>query len=982
VARLRHADPSKRMPPARSKQTVTEREIARIEEWIRNGGAYAAHWADIPPRRPEPPVVTNARWARDPIDHFALRRMRDAGLQPSEEASKETFLRRVSLALTGLPPTPEEIGAFAADATDGAHATVVDRLLASPRFGERMAQDWLDVARYADTYGYQADVARRVWPYRDWVIRAFRDNLPYDRFLTWQIAGDLLPNASEDQRLATAFCRLHRQTNEGGSVEEEYRVEYVADRTETVATAFLGMTLGCARCHDHKFDPLPQRDYYRLTAFFANIDESGLYSHFTRATPTPALDLPSPEQREDLARLERRVADAEHRREVLGSMQSAQQNGFRTWLGRAAAALERGEPTLSPIGRVGDYPLEDLAATGLRNRCDPTRSARAHDGPRSGAGVRGNGVVLSGDNSLTFPGVGAFRRTDAFTFALWLRVPTRYPRAVVLHRSRAWTDAGSQGYQLLVENGHLSWSLVHFWPGDAIAVRTVARLPVDRWVHVTVTYDGSSRAGGLHIYLDGSATPSTVVRDRLRHSITGGGELVLTLGQRFRDNGLAGGSVDELLVFNRCLTPVEVAELHTPGALAVALRVAAGKARSAAKDWVTDATRELHALYCATLDPTASAAAQQLQKARVELAKLRDSIPQIMTMRERSRPRPTHVLRRGGYDARGERVEPGTPGSLPPFPTELPRDRLGLARWMVDGGHPRTARVAVNRLWSLMFGRGLVATPEDFGSQGEPPSHPLLLDWLATEFVASGWNVQAMLRRIALSATFRQSSVNPRSRSLDPDNRLLARGPSRRLTAEMLRDQALFASGLLAERIGGPSVKPYQPPGLWKEKSGQTYVRSKGEGLYRRSLYTFWKRTSPPPSMLLFDASKREVCVVRRQETNTPLQALVLWNDPQLVEAARVLAERTLREAPSAAARIRLAFRRLATRAPTVAEVDVLRRLLDAQHEAFRADPAAARALLAVGDKRVGPKVDPAELAAFSTVCSTLLGHDAVVMVR
>ena len=967
LQRLRHPSPKKRMPPAKSKLRVSNAEIALIEQWIAQGGRYTKHWAFVPPQKTAPPAAARAGWDGDSIDRFVLAGLERQGLSPAPPATRPAWLRRVSFALTGIGPTPGETSAFVADDSQKAYSKVVDRLLASPRFGERMTQDWLDVARYADTYGYQSDVDRSVWPYRDWVIRAFNQNLRYDDFVTWQLAGDLLPNPTRDQRLATAFCRLHRQTNEGGSVEEEYRVEYVSDRTETAATAFLGLTIGCAQCHDHKFDPIKQADFYRMSAFFDNIDESGLYSHFTRAVPTPTLLLTNDAQRRHMNKLRGQIRDSEA---ALRKLRRSRGEAFSKWIVSSASKTK----TLIP-GRIGHYTLDDLGS-GLANRVDPKnkkQNARASGGPKQVSGVKGQAVLLDGENNLNFP-VGRFRRTDAFTIALWLRVPERMKRAVVFHRSRAWTDSGSQGYQLLLEDGRLSASLIHFWPGNAIRVRSVEPMPVGEWVHVAMTYDGSSKATGLRIYENGERVPVSTIRDNLYKSI---GNNRLTIGQRFRDNGLKGGSVDEFQVFSRELSRLEIADLHGEGELAarIAIGIKHGRGRK-------DSDPRLYEYYLANSDTAMRETRRTLKIRRVELAKMRDSVPEIMTMRERPEPRSTYVLERGSYEARGQRVKPGTPASLLPFPKDQPRNRLGLARWLTHPDHPLTARVAVNRLWHIVFGRGIVPTLENFGSQGDAPSHPKLLDCLALEFIESGWDVKAMLGRIVLTATYRQASRGSRGRVTDPENTMFSRGPSMRLAAEMLRDHALHAGGLLVEKIGGPSVKPYQPPGLWKEKSGRVYRADKGDGLFRRSLYTFWKRTSPPPSMMIFDAAKRDVCVARRQVTNTPLQALVLLNDPQCVEASRLLATRVIREEKTVDARIRAAFRHLASRAPTDREMAVLERLLARQFEKFKADPEAATAFLTVGSRPVDKGVNKPILAAYAVVCSTILNYDAAVVVR
>jgi hypothetical protein len=948
VARVSHADAGERMPPPASKLELAADEIALLVRWIDGGAPYAPHWALVPPRRLEPDARGDSPWVRDPLDAHIGNALAAAGLAPAEPVDRATWLRRVSYDLTGLPPSLAELDAFLADGADGAYERQVERLLASPRHAERMATIWLDAARYADTYGYQADVERAVWPWRDWVLSAFEENLPYDQFLTWQLAGDLLPDATEEQRLATAFNRLHRQTNEGGSTEEEYRVEYVADRVDTLGEAVLGLTLGCARCHDHKFDPLTQREYYGLFAFFDDIDESGLYSHFTSAVPTPALDLATDAQRAELAQLE-------------DALQEAQRALARL---RPEPAPPAAEGSSAPQRDLqGRFSCETLEGRVLVNDAAPEHPGSAAEPLAHVAGRHGMALEFTGDDPATFGGIGAFRRSDPFTIGVDLWLPESYERAVVLHRSRAWHDAGSRGYELLVERGRASAALIHFWPGDALRVVAREPLPVRAWVHVTLTYDGSSRAAGLALYVDGEPVETEVVRDCLGRQIVGGGEGALTLGERFRDNGFKHGRMDELCVFARELAPGEVARLALGDA------APPWTAEQAAEAW----RREHSEAYRAALEVLRSA-----RRARDDA---RDRVPQIMTMRDLPEPRTAYVLQRGHYAERRAEVEPGTPASLGVLPPGPTHDRLDLARWLTRPGHPLTARVEVNRLWQLCFGTGLVATPEDFGSQGSPPSHPALLDDLALDFVASGWDRRALLTRFVLSATYRQASApSAAARERDPENRLLSHMPRKRLSAEMLRDGALFQAGLLVERRGGPPARPYQPPGLWKEKSGQTYVPDEGEGLWRRSLYTIWKRTSPPPSMMLFDAAKRDVCVVRRQATSSPLQALVLWNDPQFVEAARKLGERMLREGGATPAeQVAFAFRLMTSRAPDAAELRILVALADDQAAAFAADPAAADALLAVGRAPRDAALDPVHVATCAVVAQALLSFDAAL---
>jgi hypothetical protein len=968
IRRITASDENERMPPRSLGRSLSPEEIGLLKRWVEQGADWQAHWAFLKPSASQTPAVSRPGWAQNPLDRFVLARLQLEQLTPSPVASRERLIRRITLDLTGLPPTPVEVDAFLADASPDAYDRVVERLLASPRFGERMAVDWLDLARYADTYGYQADVYRAMWAWRDWVVQAFNSDLPYDRFVTWQLAGDLLPHAGRTQILATAFNRNHRQTNEGGSIEEEFRTEYVADRTNTVGTAFLGLTLECARCHNHKYDPISQKEYYQLFSFFNNIDESGLYSHFTDAIPTPTLPLSTTGQISAIEASDAKIQRAEKELEVLAVERLP---AFEAWLHSPGRKLAR-----VPGGLIGDFPFESIVDGKLANRANPDKPGRAVENPQLVPGRVGKAMRLSGENSATLP-LGNFDRFEPFSLVLWINTPDSKDRAVILHRSMAWTDAGSRGYQLLIEEGKLSAGLIHFWPGNALAVCASDPLPLNRWVHVVITYDGSSRAGGLILYVDGRAARSSVIRDHLTKQITGGGNDHLTIGQRFRDRGFKNGLVDDVMVFDRALTPLEVRQLFDPGS--ISRLVTTDPARLTALE-----RRDLQAYYLATADAMVRKQMAALRELRRQRSALVDVVPEIMVMKEMSQPRATYVLKRGAYDAPGERVEPGTPSSLMPFSRALPRTRLGLARWLTSPEHPLTARVAVNRLWQALFGRGIVATPEDFGSQGQLPSHPELLDWLAQELIRSGWDIKHVVRLLVTSATYRQNSdASHALQAKDPDNLLLARGPRFRLPAEMIRDVALAASGLLAGRLGGPPVKPYQPPGLWEEKSGLTYERDRGAGSHRRSLYSFWKRTSPPPAMLTFDATTREVCAVKRQTTATPLQALVLLNDPQFIEAARVLAQRAMAEGGEhLSGRITFIVRSLTGRRPSARELTILEGLYHDQINEFRSNRSEAGKLLAVGDAPFHSGLDATQCAALTVLAQTMLNHDETVMKR
>ena len=980
IRRIFTTDDDDRMPPPESHLTLSASEKALLQRWVLEGADYRPHWSLVPVHAVAVPRLRDGTAPANPIDAFVRTRLEAEGYTPAPQAPLEIVVRRLALNLTGLPPAPADVDAFLADRSADAYPRLVEQYLASPAYGERMAMDWLDLARYADTYGYQADVDRDMSAYRDWVIGAFNRNLPYDQFLTWQLAGDLLPNPTREQRVATAFNRLHRQTNEGGSIEAEFRTEYVVDRVNTFSTAMLGLTMECARCHDHKFDAITQRDYYSMFAFFNSIDESGLYSHYTNATPSPSLLLWTPGKETQHNLLTARIAAAEARLEaVVRSSRPA----FSTWLKDAPLFAGRRdlEGRAPPSGRGASreislpVPIARLEFNAVDGETTPDRvsaiSAQLQDGPVLVQEGPIGALRFSGDNQVVHPGVREFSRTDPFSLSLRLKPTAEQDRAIVVHQSRAWSDAGSRGFELTLDRGRPFFGLIHFWPGNAVAVRAKEGLPVNEWSRLAVTYDGSSRAAGIRLYLDGRRLETDVVRDHLYKDIGYGPAMgdrasekhPFTIGARFRDSGFKEGLIDDVQVFDTCLTAAEVA---------AAVR----------RDRRDPAAFE-H--FLAREHPPYISAVRALRQLRAEENALVSSVPEIMVMEEMRQPRPAHRLKRGAYDAPEEIVRRDTPASLPPFPRAQPRNRLGLARWLTHRTNPLAARVVVNRIWRMHFGRGLVATPEDFGSQGKLPSHPELLDWLAGRLMDGGWDVKALHRLIVTSETFRQSSEGAgEGARRDPDNELLARGPRTRLMAEQIRDSALAASGLLNRTVGGPSVKPYQPAGLWEQSgTGKTYKQDTGDALYRRSLYTFWRRTSPPPSMSTFDAVSREVCTARRDVTATPLQSLVLLNDPQFVEAARVLAAQLLtRFRSDETARHREAFRALIGRPPDGTESRILARLFAEQRDLFARNRDEAAKLLAVGESKSDDTLPRVELAATTIVVNAIMNFDEFVMVR
>ena len=990
--RISADDEQERMPPKKAGRPLTDRQIALVRRWIEQGAKWQKHWSLLPPTKAAPPKVTNRSWPRNGIDHFILDRLEHEGLAPAPEADRVPLLRRVTLDLTGLPPTPAEVDAFLADTSPYAYETVVDRLLASPHYGERLAIPWLDAARYADTNGYQTDGERVMWRWRDWVIDAYNRNLPFDQFTVAQLAGDLLPppsplplspsegergrgeGATLEQKIATGFNRNHRGNSEGGIIPEEYAVEYVVDRVETTATVWLGLTLGCARCHDHKYDPLKQKEFYQVFAYFNNVPEKGRALKYGNSPPY--VKAPTPIQQERLRKLEQDLAAAEDRWVRLGPELTAAQTEWEK-------SVDRGTVGTWSItrGLTAAYDL-DGSTTGQasRERQRPERvvEGKFRDGePQYAPGRVGQAAVFDGKRYLDAGDVAGFGFYDQFSCAAWIH-PSAGQGGTVL--SRMTDDDQADGYSLVLRNGKLQVNLVKRWLDDAIRVETERTLPAEEWHHVAVTYDGSRVAAGVKVYVDGKEEKLRVVLDELNQNfatkeplrIGGGGGL----------KGRFHGRINQVRIYERILDGEEAAILAVTDAVADLLTLPAAKRNRAQAD-------KLRACFLDRYAPVAIRQAQEqvlsLQRQKVEFA---ESIPTCMVMEEMPVPRTTHLLIRGAYDRPGEVVTPGVPGSLltpvayAPGSPGVPNNRLGFARWLVDRGNPLTARVAVNRFWQMYFGTGLVKSVGDFGSQGEWPSHPELLDWLACEFMASGWDMKALQRLIVTSSTYRQSSrLTPALLQRDPENRLLGRGPRFRLPATTIRDQALAASGLLAAKVGGPSVRPYQPEGLVKELTGtEDYKQDHGANLYRRSLYTFWKRTVAPPAMVTFDAAGRETCVVRETRTNTPLQALTLMNDIAFVEAARNLAQRVLVEAGATPEeRLALAFRLVLARRPGAAEMRVLREGLEQHLADYRKDRDAARKLISQGESRPDGKLDAAELAAYTTVAGLILNLDEAI---
>ncbi len=959
LIRIFSDDEEEIMPPPDAHRELSDAQRTLIKNWIKQGAEYEPHWAFVaPPDRIPIPETADKTWPKNPIDHFILSRLENEKLKPSSAAPPERWLRRVTYDLTGLPPTQPEIDAFLADRTPTATETVVDRLLASPRFGERMATPWLDVARYADSFGYQADIGTEAWPYRDWVISAFNVNMPFDEFITEQLAGDLLTNPSRDQRLATAFNRIHRKTNEGGSVPEEFRQDGISDRVHTVGTAFMGLTFECSRCHDHKFDPITAKDYYSLGAFFNSIEEAGLVQggeDGSSVLPQPALQLPTGDQETKLASHRSNMVSAEA---ALADFIKTAEPEFQSWL---TSDKQFPTPDLAAL-----FHFDENSGDCLKNEIDPKKPAET-GGNTLAPGKSGNGILADGDNLTKLPDLGIAHADQPFSLSLWLKPAQVHERAVVFANSSSF-DLPFSGYELLLEDNRLTWTLHRELPGCAASVSSKTKIPANEWTHITVTNDGSRKAAGLKIFIDGQPAETTIASDNLTRDFQIGD--ALNFMARGRDVGLKNGMVDEVAIHLRAITAVEVTALFS------------GKPISASSD-----TTLLREYYFSAVNPSARDLTNKLNAARAAYRTEERQVREIVTMRESAAPVPAYILVRGDYTSIGEKVGRETPAWLTPFPADQPRNRLGFAKWLTSPNHPLTARVTINRIWQEIFGTGIVATSDNFGLQGAQPSHPALLDWLARDFMAHGWDQKRAIRQMVLSATYAQdSTTSPELRERDPANSLLARGPSRRLTAEMLRDSALALSGLLSEKIGGEPAMPYQAPGsMWSVLNNflPEYKQDSGEGLYRRSLYTFWRRTTTPPNMMIFDTSTRDVCATRRQVTNTPLQPLVMLNDPQFVEAARKLGERILKNGGSTdESRAHWAYREVLGKSPAPAHLTILLALITEQRDFFKSKSSNAEALLQIGESKLDTALDPIEAATFTILAQSLLNLDANITLR
>ncbi|MFN9222412.1 MAG: DUF1553 domain-containing protein [Planctomyces sp.] len=977
LQRIHATDSDEIMPPPEFRKPLSDRQKSVLQNWIRQGAHYADHWAFIPPQRPPLPAVRPSNWPVSDVDLFVLHRLQQEGLQPAAPAPPLMWLRRASLDLTGISPSPAEQQQFLDEVRQQglltAKSLAADRMLQSDRCAERLAMQWLDAARYADTNGYNNDEMRTMWPWRDWVIEAFRSGMPWDQFLIEQLAGDLLPEATVSQKVATGFIRNHVLTTEGGVIEDEYHWEYVADRIHTTSTVFLGLSLQCARCHDHKYDPFSQRDYYRLAGFFNNVPDR-IVSYSQGRMAEPLLKVPSKAQTAELEQLAQRETELQN---LLAARTTAVAADADAW---AAGLSEQQLAEMELAGLAHTFSLDE-ADGDFRDSHGRSAPAVLHGSRSSVPGHSGNALQFSGSTWLAAPDVGDFEADQPFTAAAWIRTAAGSGGTVF---SRMDDAAAYRGYDFIVEGGRLNAHFVDHWPDKGCKVSTAAVLKPQQWHHVTLVWQGSRRAAGIRIYVDG--VPQTLQVDN-DGEVAGSLRTAKPFHIGRRQNSVPfTGTIDDVRIFSRALSDDDVRRLADGKTLSgIREIVLTAAARRSAEQ-----SAELQRFWVEHIDTESRSWRTELAAIGPRRAAIEQQIPQTMVMQEQTPRRPSYILNRGQYDQRGEQVTAGIPAvfaatlnTIDTGAAQTEPTRLDFARWLVSPQNPLTARVAVNRWWEMLFGTGLVETTEDFGIQGALPSHPELLDWLACELQSSGWNQKHMLKSMVLSATYGQTSdVSPELLERDPRNLLLARSSRMRLPAEMLRDNALAASVLLNPAIGGPSAKPWQPEGLWEDVSverREKYQPDPGDGIYRRSMYTFWKRTCPPPAMTVFDAPDRETCLVRRSRTNTPLQALVLLNDPTYVEAARKLAERVLLANTDDSARIDLAARIVLARPPGPAEQQELRQLVDVGRKHFAAEPAAAAELRKVGRAVADPRIPDDELAAWSSAMSVLLNLDEAI---
>ena len=962
--RINSKDEEKIMPPPESHKELSAQEIEKIGAWIQSGATWQGHWAYITPQKPKLPATGKKAWAKNPIDHFVLANLERNNLETSAEAGREILIRRVSLDLRGLPPSIKEIDTFLADKSPGAYEAMVDRMLASPHYGERMALAWMDAARYGDSSVFHADGPRDMWPWRDWVIRAYNSNKPFDKFSIEQLAGDLLPESTVEQKIATGFNRNNATTDEGGAIAEEFRVEYAVDRVMTTSLVWLGLSMQCAQCHDHKYEPISQEDYYRFFAYFNQASDPGMQSR--GGNQAPVVGVPNFARAAMMKKEQAALKEAEAK---LATRAKAAEGAFKAWVSKAEKETKAG-PT-EPAGLDLHLSLDEGQGNSASDSIDSGRKGAVKGSSHWVDGKFGKAFRLDGKNYIEFGDHANFDRTDAFSFGAWIRPEGNGAPLAKMNDGNKF-----RGWDLYLNGGNVGMHLISAWPNDALKVMSNGKVQNGKWNHVFVTHDGSGTAAGVKVYINGKSQGLKVEQNNLRSSTRS--KASLKIGRR-QPGSPYKGQIDDVRIYGRALSGAEVAALSGSDPLAPILAVPAN-ARKPAQVEV------LRKHFLSSIDKEYMAIAKDAARLRAKLNEAAKPQGNVMVMADVGKPRKTYVLMRGNYASpvKEKPLEPGTPGVLPAQTKESPSNRLGLARWLFQPDHPLTSRVAVNRYWYMLFGRGIVKTVEEFGSQGDWPSNLQLLDWLAVDFRSNGWDVKRMIKQMLMSSTYRQTAkVSSELVKLDAENKLLARGPRFRLQAEFIRDTILAASGLLVRDIGGRGVKPYQPPGLWNEVSlggNVRFVQDHGEKLYRRGMYTYWKRSSPAPSLTIFDTPTREKCVLRRSRTNTPLQALVLLNDPQYIEAARSLAQKATQEAgDSIVSRIVLAYRLATAHRPSAKTLALLKKAYEEELAVFRKDPERAKKLLSVGESKRDETIDAAEHAALTIVFSMILNLDATV---
>ncbi|HBJ33310.1 MAG TPA: hypothetical protein DDZ51_00825 [Planctomycetaceae bacterium] len=959
------------MPPTSGHKRLTDAQKQTLVQWIAEGAVYQPHWAFIAPLRPELPTVSDQAWVRNPIDQFVLAQLEKLGLKPAIDADRRTLARRVSLDLTGLPPTVEQVEAFIADTAPDAYERLVDSLLESKRYGEHRGRYWLDYARFGDTHGIHFDNYREMWSYRDWVINAFNRNLAFDQFTIEQLAGDLLPQPSLDQMVATGFNRCNITTNEGGVIAEEYKVLYARDRTETTSLVWMALTTGCAVCHDHKFDPISQKEFYELSAFFNNTTQPVMDGNVPN-TP-PVIPVPMHEDRQRFIEVQTAVKDAQQKLNEIRITEKQRFDGMGDKLSSDEIADSATIENLILHGLLGEGagPASTLIIDGkhrMRISQSPLKWGEGHTAPAA--------LEIGPDSVLNVGQVANDLEHDKqFSYGAWINPKAGNIGGAVFAKMNESDDY--RGFDLWLEGNRIGAHIIHKWPDNALKVITKNPLAANQWHHVFITYSGSGNEEGLQIYLNGVRQDERTITSK---SLTGSirNEVPMLIGARSNGSSANNVLVNDVRIYDRLLAAKEIAQIASASRISyLAARPAASRS--------PQQSDELFAWWLNLNSPAYGEAVAQLATLNQEEAAIRarGTIAHVMT--ERSDEAEAFVLARGEYDQRGERVTPSAPAVFPPMPDDLPRNRMGLAKWLLRDDHPLTARVTVNRFWQEVFGVGLVASSGDFGITGDLPSHPELLDWLAVDFRQSGWDVKRLLRMIVTSSTYRQSAqTDDQKLAIDRDNRMLSRGPRFRMDAEMIRDYMLQTSGLLSAKIGGASVKPYQPEGVWEAvamrgSNTRDYRPDQGENLYRRSLYTFWKRSAPPASMDIFNAPSREVCTIRRDRTNTPLQALATLNDPQAIEAARQLAAIVIAASSEPQVRIDLMAKRVMARSLESREIEVVNDSLQALSKHFQENPAAATELIKVGESPAPAEVQVSELAAYTMLANQLMNLDEVL---